>query len=125
MFNMQEAGMPVHTYVICGFPTETVEESENTLTFLRKHIHRCHSVYFQDYEAQLATKVFADAFGVETKGYAAARMIDALLADSSISNRYVANGNLLRRKGYPFIEDHNFLYLARENSWYRSPESVP
>jgi anaerobic magnesium-protoporphyrin IX monomethyl ester cyclase len=114
MINMQEAGMPVHTYVICGFPTETQEESENTLNFLRRHIHRCHSVYFQDYEAQLATKVFADAFGTETSGYPAARLIGALLDDRSVAESFSANGNLLRRKGFPFIEDHNFLYLAQQ-----------
>src|ERR1035438_45310 len=61
MINMSEAGMALHTYVICSFPTETPEESENTLAFLKKHMQHCHSVYFQDYEAQLATKVFADA----------------------------------------------------------------
>ncbi len=116
MFNMEESGMPIHTYVICGFPTETEAESQNTLIFLKKHIHRCHSVYFQDYVAQLATKVFADALGTATEGYSAARMIEELVVEESIRNKYVANGNLLRRKGYPFIEDHNFLYLVQERS---------
>jgi Radical SAM superfamily len=116
MLNMEEAGMHVHTYVICGFPTETEAESENTLTFLKNHIRRCHSVYFQDYEAQLATKVFADALGTATEGYSASRMINALLDDASIRESYVANGNLLRSRGYPFIEDHNFLYLIQENA---------
>ena len=112
MLNMQEAGMPLHTYVICGFPTETPEESENTLAFLRRHIHRCHSVYFQDYEAQLATKVFADALGPETKGFPAAKLLGALLEDPSVRESFASNGNLLRRRGFPFIEDHNFLYLT-------------
>lgn len=116
MLNMEEAGMLVHTYVICGFPTETEEESELTLDFLKRHIGRCHSIYFQDYEAQLATKVFADALGTETRGYAASRMLEALCADASVSRDYIAHGNLLRRKGYPFIEDHNFLYLIQENA---------
>jgi hypothetical protein len=116
MFNMEESGMPIHTYVICGFPTETETESQNTLAFLKKHIQRCHSVYFQDYVAQLATKVFADALGTATEGYSATRMIEELLAEDSIHNNYVANGNLLRRKGYPFIEDHNFLYLVQEKA---------
>ena len=115
MINMSEAGMALHTYVICSFPTETPEESENTLAFLKKHMQHCHSVYFQDYEAQLATKVFADALGTTSEGYPASRMIGALMADASIQQDFVANGNLLRRKGYPFIEDHNFLYLVREN----------
>lgn len=116
ILNMEKARMPLHTFVICGFPTETPSESESTLSFLRTHMHRCHSVYFQDYEAQLATKVFADAFGMETQGFTAARMIELLLLDPPIRSKYVAHGNLLRRRGYPFIEDHNFLYLARENS---------
>lgn len=115
MDNMQEAGMPLHTYVICGFPSESQAESENTLAFLRKHIQHFHSVYFQDYEAQLATKVFADALGTTTEGYPAAQMIEKLLNVPSIQQSFVANGNLLRRKGYPFIEDHNFLYLVKEN----------
>lgn len=119
MLNMEEAGMRLHTYVICGFPTETEAESENTLAFLKKRIGGCHSVYFQDYEAQLATKVFADALGTTTKGYSADRMIAALLADDSVSRDFVAHGNLLRRKGYPFIEDHNFLYLIQEDAAHK------
>lgn len=119
MFNMEEAGMRVHTYVICGFPTETEVESESTLDFLRRNMARCHSVYFQDYEAQLATKVFADALGTATRGYSAERMVAALLADGEVSRDFVAHGNLLRRKGYPFIEDHNFLYLIRENETHK------
>jgi hypothetical protein len=121
MLNMQRAGMALHTYVICGFPSETVAESEATLAFLRKNIGRCHSVYFQDYEAQLATKVFADALGTETAGYAAADMIRRLLEDDLIRRDYEAYGNLLRRRGYPFIEDHNFLYLVRESRTMRGP----
>jgi radical SAM superfamily enzyme YgiQ (UPF0313 family) len=114
MLNMEEAGMALHLYVICRFPTESETESESTLAFLKKHIQRCHSVYFQDYEAQLATKVFADELGTATQGYSASRMICALLGDASIHRDFVANGNLVRRRGYPFIEDHNFLYLIRE-----------
>jgi hypothetical protein len=116
IMDMEKAGMPLHTYVICGFPTETEQESEITVAFLKKHIHRCHSVYFQDYEAQLATKVFADALGTSTDGYRATQMIESLLTDELVSEHYVAHGNLLRRKDYPFIEDHNFLYLARERA---------
>lgn len=115
MRNMEEAGMHVHLYVICGFPSETESESEGTVTFLRNHIRRCHSVYFQDYEAQLATKVFADALGTTTQGYSAAKMIGLLSEDPSIRDDFIANGNLLRRRGYPFIEDHNFLYLVDES----------
>jgi len=102
--------------VICGFPTETENESINTLTFLKTHIQRCHSVYFQDYEAQLATKVFADALGTTTQGYSASQMIQFLSEDLLIAGDFETNGNLLRRKGYPFIEDHNFLYLVHENN---------
>jgi hypothetical protein len=123
MVNMKEAGMALHTYVICSFPTETPEESENTLAFLKKHMQHCHSVYFQDYEAQLATKVFADALGTTSEGYPASRMIGALMADTSIRQDFVANGNLLRRKGYPFIEDHNFIYLVRESQAKGGPAS--
>jgi radical SAM superfamily enzyme YgiQ (UPF0313 family) len=119
MINMEQAGMRLHTYVICGFPTESEAESENTLAFLKKHIGRCHSVYFQDYEAQLATKVFADALGTATEGYSASRMIAALMDDVSARDKFVANGNLVRRKGYPFIEDHNFLYLVQENASHK------
>jgi anaerobic magnesium-protoporphyrin IX monomethyl ester cyclase len=115
MCNMEQARMPVHTYVICGFPSETENESANTLAFLKTHIGRVHSVYFQDYEAQLATKVFADALGTATQGYSASRMIHMLLDDPLVARDFEMNGNLLRRKGYPFIEDHNFLYLVREN----------
>ncbi|HJQ25459.1 MAG TPA: radical SAM protein [Blastocatellia bacterium] len=119
MLNMEQAGMRLHTYVICGFPTETAAESENTLAFLKKHIQRCHSVYFQDYEAQLATKVFADALGTATAGYPASRMIEALMGEAEVRENFVPNGNLIRRKGYPFIEDHNFLYLVHENQMHR------
>jgi Radical SAM superfamily len=119
MLNMEEAGMNLHTYVICGFPTESIEESENTLAFLKKHLRRCHSVYFQDYESQLATKVFADALGTTTQGYSAAQMIEALVADENVRRDYMANGNLLRHQGYPFVEDHNFLYLIQENAAHR------
>jgi len=115
MRNMHEAGMRLHTYVICGFPSETPEESENTVRFLKQNIQSCHSVYFQDYEAQLATKVFADALGTETEGYSATRMIALLLDEAAIKSDFVPHGNLLRRKGFPFIEDHNFLYLANED----------
>ena len=116
MLNMEEAGMHLHTYVICSFPTETPAESANTLAFLKRHLQRCHSVYFQDYEAQLATKVFADALGTKSEGYSAAQMIAALMSDAGVTNNFVAHGNLLRRKGYPFIEDHNFLYIVQENA---------
>jgi hypothetical protein len=115
MVNMSEAGMALHTYVICSFPSEIPEESEKTVAFLKRHMQHCHSVYFQDYEAQLATKVFADALGTSSQGYPASRMIAALMADAAIQRDFVANGNLLRRKGYPFIEDHNFLYLVHRN----------
>src|ERR1041384_7698348 len=120
MCHMEEAGMRVHTYVICGFPSETQEESENTLLFLKEHIRGCHSVYFQDYEAQLATKVFADALGTATEGYSAAHMIELLLEDLSIRDEFVAHGTLLRRRGFPFIEDHNFLYLVHQGSGERA-----
>jgi hypothetical protein len=111
-----QAGMPVHLYVICSFPSETVAESEVTLAFLQKHLHRCHSVYFQDYEAQLASKVFASELGTETEGYPASRLMAALMADPLVARDYVLHGHLIRRRGYPFIEGHNFLYLARENA---------
>lgn len=112
--NTEEAGMPVHLYCICSFPSETVEESETTLGFLRRHLHRCHSVYFQNYEAQLASKVFAGELGTVTEGYDSTRMIELLLSDPELSGDYVANGNLVRKRGYPFIEGHNFLYLAHD-----------
>jgi hypothetical protein len=119
MLNMERAGMALHSYVICGFPSETAVESENTLAFLRRNVARCHSLYFQDYEAQLATKVFADALGTGSGGYPAAEMIRRLQEDTAIRRDYEACGNLLRRKGYPFIEDHNFLYLVRESQAQR------
>jgi hypothetical protein len=112
--NTEAAGMPVHLYCICSFPSETMEESEKTLGFLKRHLHRCHSVYFQNYEAQLASKVFAGELGSETEGYDSARMIQLLLADAELSRDYIANGNLVRKRGYPFIEGHNFLYLAHD-----------
>jgi hypothetical protein len=33
-----------------------------------------------------------------------------------VARDYVSHGNLVRRRGYPFIEGHNFLYLTRENA---------
>jgi hypothetical protein len=113
--NTDAAGMPVHLYCICSFPTETPAESEQTLDFLRRHLDRCHSVYFQDYEAQLASKIFTTDLGTETQGYSAARMIGALMSGPSVAAKYVAHGNLVRRRGYPFIEGHNFLYVAHAN----------
>jgi radical SAM superfamily enzyme YgiQ (UPF0313 family) len=119
MRSMEDAGMRVHLYVICGFPTETKAESESTIAFMRDNIHGCHSVYFQDYEAQLATKVFAESLGTTTQGYSAAQMIETLFLDSSISSEFTSHGNLIRRKGYPFIEDHNFLYLVHEAEFHQ------
>jgi hypothetical protein len=112
--NTEAADMPVHLYCICSFPSETAAESEKTLHFLRRHLHRCHSVYFQNYEAQLASKIFTSDLGTATEGYDSVHMIDALLSDPQLAQDYVANGNLVRRHGYPFIEGHNFLYLAHE-----------
>lgn len=109
------AGMPVHLYCICGFPSETAEESEETIAVLRRHLGSCHSVYFQDYEGQLAAKVFADALGTDTEGYRAERMIARLREIPEVEAGFAVQGNLLRRRGYPFIEDHNFLYLANEH----------
>jgi radical SAM superfamily enzyme YgiQ (UPF0313 family) len=109
------AGMPVHLYCICGFPSETVEDSELTIALLRRHLGTCHSVYFQDYEGQLAAKVFADALGTSTDGLSAEVMIARLRECPEVAASFVVQGNLLRRRGYPFIEDHNFLYLADEH----------
>lgn len=109
------AGMPVHLYCICGFPSETVEDSEMTIAVLLRHLGSCHSVYFQDYEGQLAAKVFADALGTYTEGYGSERMIAKLCEHAEVKDRFAVQGNLLRRRGYPFIEDHNFLYLANEH----------
>jgi len=109
------AGMPVHLYCICGFPSETVEDSETTIEILRRHLGSCHSVYFQDYEGQLAAKVFADALGTDTEGYNSERMIARLRELPEVEAGFAVQGNLLRRRGYPFIEDHNFLYLANEH----------
>ena len=121
LLSTEAAGMPVHLYCICSFPSETTAESETTLNFLRRHLDRCHSVYFQDYEAQLASQVFAGELGTYTEGHSAARMIAALLAEPAVSAKYVANGNLVRKRGYPFIEGHNFLYLAHENGQPAGP----
>jgi len=107
-----QAGMPMHTYCICGFPSELAEDSETTLDFVRRNLDACHSIYFQDYEAQLATKVFNAKMGTATSGYPAATMIERLCEDPAVRERFVAKGSLLRRRGYPFIEDHNFLYLS-------------
>ncbi len=119
------ASMPVHLYCICGFPSETVEDSEMTIAVLLRHLGSSHSVYFQDYEAQLAAKVFADALGTDTGGYNAERMIGRLRESPEVEAGFAVQGNLLRRRGYPFIEDHNFLYLANEHrmSFERGAES--
>jgi hypothetical protein len=111
---VHEVGLPVHLYCICRFPSETVEDSERTVQVLLRHISSCHSVYFQDYEGQLAAKVFADALGTDSAGYDAARMIARLREFPEIEAGFAVQGHLLRRRGYPFIEDHNFLYLAHE-----------
>lgn len=113
--NLRQAGLPVHTYVICGFPGETEAESLKTIQFLSRCLEHFHSVYFQDYEAQLANRVFARALGSETQGLSAHRMIRKLLAEPGVGRRLARNGNLLRRHGYPFVEDHNFLYLAAQH----------
>jgi len=52
--------------------------------------------------------------GTQTEGYDSAGMIERLLAEPELSRDYVANGNLVRKRGYPFIEGHNFLYLAHD-----------
>ena len=94
--NTEDAGMPVHLYCICSFPSETLSESAMTLDFLRRHLGRCHSVYFQDYEAQLASKIFASDLGDASEGLNASRMIDALLADTWLTQKYAVKGNLVR-----------------------------
>jgi hypothetical protein len=113
--NAAAAGMPVHLYCICGFPGETEDESRATLAFLRQHAPSCHSVYFQDYAAQLAAKVFAEQLGSQSRGLPAARMIGLLREDPAIGEAFACRGNLIRRRGYPIIEDHNFLYLANQH----------
>jgi hypothetical protein len=114
--NTDVAGMPVHLYCICSFPTETTAESEQTLAFLRENLHRCHSVYFQNYEAELASKVFTGELGTATDGYPSAKMVSLLMDDPSVARDFVSHDNLIRRRGYPFLESHNFLYLAREKT---------
>ncbi len=104
--------MKMHTYCICAFPSENEEESQDTIEFLRRNAARWHSVYFQNYTVELAAKVFAKSLSVESHGYTAPRMIEELLKDPGIAQRCVTHGNLLRQKGFPRIEDHNFLYLA-------------
>lgn len=120
LVDLERAGMPAHLYCICAYPGETPEDSEQTLALLRRHMGRCHSVYFQDYEGQLASKVFADALGNDTRGYLAERMIEALLAGDGVAATFRRQGSLLRRRGYPLIEDHNFLYLAHEHEQARA-----
>jgi hypothetical protein len=112
--DLDEVKMPVHLYCICGFPEETPKESEKTISFLKTHAAQYHSVYFQDYDAQLANKVFSDELGNETLGYSAKNMMDMLMIDRDVNQNFAQYGNLIRLKGYPFIEDHNFLYLAKE-----------
>jgi hypothetical protein len=114
--NTAAADMPVHLFCICRFPSETVQESEATLAFLKNHLQRCHSVYFQNYEAELASKVFAGDLGTESDGYRSDEMMARLLSDGGIARDFVGHDNLIRRRGYPFLESHNFLYLAREKS---------
>jgi hypothetical protein len=41
-------------------------------------------------------------------------MMDMLMIDRDVNQNFAQYGNLIRLKGYPFIEDHNFLYLAKE-----------
>jgi len=112
--DLAEVKMPVHLYCICGFPGETSRDSERTVSFLKKHAGQYHSVYFQDYDAQLANKVFTNELGNDTLGYDAKRMMDILMNDRDVNQNFAQYGNLIRLKGYPFIEDHNFLYLAKE-----------
>jgi len=116
LLNMEEAGMPIHTYCICGFPGETAEDSEITAAFLLRHRERLSSIYFQNYEGQLAAKVFADALGEHTEGYNAERMLHRLMEVPAMRDRFSRQGHLLRRHGYPLIEDHNFLYMAHDLS---------
>jgi tRNA A37 methylthiotransferase MiaB len=112
--NVKEVKMPVHLYCICGFPGETPDDSEQTVHFLKEHVEHYHSIYFQDYDRQLANKIFADELGTDTKGYSAAHMMSLLIKDKKINESFAMQGNLIRKKGYPFVEDHNFLYLAKE-----------
>jgi len=114
MDDLDTVKMPVHLYCICGFPGETQKDSEETISFLKNHSGQFHSVYFQDYNIQLANKVFADELGNETEGYNANHTIDILKKDVKINQKFARYGNLIRLKGYPFIEDHNFLYLANK-----------
>jgi hypothetical protein len=121
--NTEAAGMPVHLYCICSFPTESVAESEQTLAFLKQQLNRCHSVYFQNYEAELASKIFTGDLGTATDGYPSDKMIAILMDDPAIARDFVCHGNLIRRRGYPFLESHNFLYLARQNNLNMEPHT--
>ncbi len=123
LLDMERAGMPAHLYCICAYPGELPEDSQQTLALLRRHLSRCHSVYFQNYEGQLASKVFADALGNDSQGYDSERMLAELLAAPEAASAFRRHGSLLRRCGYPLIEDHNFLYLAHEHERARASSS--
>ena len=114
LIDMAKVKMPVHLYCICGFPGETQEDSKETIGFLKEHITRYHSIYFQDYDSQLAHKVFTDELDKNTEGYNTKQMITTLMKDPEVTRSFAVHGNLMRKQGYPFIEDHNFLYLVKE-----------
>jgi len=120
LLDMKEAKMPVHLYCICGFPGEKPEDSEKTILFLKEQIGQYHSIYFQDYDAQLTDKIFANELGTETQGCSAKHMMDILMKEPECDRSFALHGNLMRRKGYPFIEDHNFLYLAKELEFFNN-----
>ncbi|MFX0132744.1 MAG: radical SAM protein, partial [Candidatus Hodarchaeota archaeon] len=112
--NVKAVDIPVHLYCICGFPGETIDESEYTASFLIENKDSYHSVYFQNYNSELANKIFTSTLGSETEGYDSSKMIPKIMKDEEMNKKFAVRENLIRKKGFPFIEVHNFLYLANK-----------
>ena len=118
--DMRRVGLPAHLYCICRFPGEAAEDSQLTADFLVQRAESYQSVYFQDYCVQLAAGVFEPAHASGAKGWSAEELMSLLQEEAALRERFYFHGNLMRRRGYPAVEEHNFLYLShrlRQEDW--------
>jgi radical SAM superfamily enzyme YgiQ (UPF0313 family) len=64
--NAFKAGIHNHIYMICGFPTETREEFQDTLDFLRDNAENIHVVHRSLFALEIGSPIYKDleTFGV-------------------------------------------------------------
>lgn len=115
----QVAGLPIHLYVILGYPGETAQDRLKTIAFLRGHRAAFVSVYFQFYDTNLSSGVFTagKSFQPTTLRPAAAWMeaIRVLSEESGVNAYWSDTGILFRPTGYPLNDELFLIALSPES----------